>query len=186
MSLHHFRCFALGGLVALLALPTTSQAQTFVSGNVGVAFGGNTSDERPLTFGGGVGVFGQFIGVEVDATHTRDFFTDSPLLDANSVTTMMANVLVGPRLGRIRPYAAGGVGLMRLHLEGPLGFGDFTSNDLGINAGGGVMVFLGPAVGLRGDVRYFRTVNGDGNFDFDLDLGDLDFWRASVGLVVAF
>jgi len=51
----------------------------------------------------------------------------------------------------------------------------------GINAGGGVMGYFGDRVGLRADLRYFRT--GFGDFDF-FDFESVDFWRASIGLVI--
>jgi hypothetical protein len=40
-------------------------------------------------------------------------------------------------------------------------------------------------VGLRGDIRWFRTTSGDGDdrlLEFDLDLDDVDFWRGSLGV----
>jgi opacity protein-like surface antigen len=54
--------------------------------------------------------------------------------------------------------------------------------------GGGAMFFFGDHVGVRGDVRYFRTF---GDVDFDLeDLIDgpqiVEFTRASAGVVLRF
>lgn len=49
------------------------------------------------------------------------------------------------------------------------------------------MGFFSDHVGLRGDVRYFRTLNRDdtdSGLDLGFDLGDFDFWRASIGLVI--
>jgi hypothetical protein len=47
--------------------------------------------------------------------------------------------------------------------------------------------FFADHVGLRGDLRYFRATSGD-LFDNDADpelrLSNLDFWRASIGLVI--
>jgi hypothetical protein len=41
-------------------------------------------------------------------------------------------------------------------------------------------------VGVRGDLRFFRTVNSDLidlDFDPEFSLGDFDFWRVSFGVV---
>jgi hypothetical protein len=48
------------------------------------------------------------------------------------------------------------------------------------------MGFFNNHVGLRGDVRYFRTINNNDSSldDVNLDLGSFDFWRASVGVVI--
>jgi hypothetical protein len=77
----------------------------------------------------------------------------------NTVITLMANIIVGIPVqtasgAGIRPYLTGGVGLM---------------------------VFFGSHVGLRGDARYFRVFNGP--LINNLNLGGLDFWRVSAGLV---
>ena len=49
------------------------------------------------------------------------------------------------------------------------------------------MIFSGSNVGIRGDVRYFRTF-GDVNFG-PLEAGDtdaVDYTRGSIGLVLRF
>jgi len=41
--------------------------------------------------------------------------------------------------------------------------------------------------GLRGDVRYFRSLQDDnGGDDIDLGFGSFDFWRATVGATFRF
>lgn len=56
-----------------------------------------------------------------------------------------------------------------------------SNNAFGWDAGGGLMGFFGSHVGLRGDVRYFRVFNGP--LINNLNLGGLNFWRVSAGLV---
>jgi hypothetical protein len=81
-----------------------------------------------------------------------------------------------------------GVGLIRPNLEG---FGDLTEleeNEFAWDFGGGVMIFFGTNIGMRADLRYFRTF-GDLEFgvpDFTSDDEPLDFARASAGLVLRF
>ena len=64
-------------------------------------------------------------------------------------------------------------------------------NSVAWNAGGGAMLFFGDHVGLRADVRYFRTFKAV-VFDFIDDLFErdraerVDFGRTSVGVVFRF
>jgi len=50
------------------------------------------------------------------------------------------------------------------------------------------MGYFATHIGIRGEVRYFRTFADDVFGDFgdlpDLDLGNFHFWRASIGLVI--
>jgi opacity protein-like surface antigen len=56
----------------------------------------------------------------------------------------------------VRPYGTIGLGLIRSQITGgPNGIVKFTDNELGMNAGAGVMGFVSDHVGVRGDVRYF-------------------------------
>ena len=62
-----------------------------------------------------------------------------------------------------------------------------NTNDTALDAGGGVIVMLSDHVGARGDLRYFRSLNDPTNDnDFDVTLGNFDFWRAMAGLSVKF
>ena len=49
------------------------------------------------------------------------------------------------------------------------------------------MAFFSDHVGVRGDVRYFRTLTdrtAGGGIDFDL--GDLNFWKWDIGAAFRF
>jgi len=55
---------------------------------------------------------------------------------------------------------------------------------LGWDIGGGLNIFFGHTIGIRGDVRHLRTLQ-------DVTLGvfgndKVDFWRGSAGLVLRF
>ncbi|MBW8895250.1 MAG: outer membrane beta-barrel protein [Acidobacteria bacterium] len=102
------------------------------------------------------------------------------------MTTAMGNILVGVPLGGVRPYASGGIGLISSRVDNPgQFFSKASSNDLGADVGGGVM-FLGGNVGVRGDLRYFRSLNNSDSNGVDLSLGDFRFWRGSVGVTFKF
>ena len=61
------------------------------------------------------------------------------------------------------------------------------NSEVSWNFGGGLMMFFTSHVGLRGDVRYFRTF-GDVNFG-PIEVTDkeaVDYARGSIGLVLRF
>lgn len=63
-----------------------------------------------------------------------------------------------------------------------------STNYFAVNAGGGVMGFVAPHLGVRADLRYFRAY-GFKLTDLEtagLALDRFDFWRASVGIAVKF
>jgi opacity protein-like surface antigen len=65
-------------------------------------------------------------------------------------------------------------------------FEEIDNNNFGFDVGGGVMGFFSDNVGLRGDIRYFRSVNNNNDNGVDLNLGDFKFWRGSVGVTLRF
>jgi opacity protein-like surface antigen len=66
-------------------------------------------------------------------------------------------------------------------------FNDLSTNDLGVNIGAGVNAHFNDHVGVRGDVRYFRSLqDNQADNDLDLSLGSFDFWRGTVGLTFRF
>jgi opacity protein-like surface antigen len=172
--------------VALLVWfsPPPAQADGFFSPWAGVNFAHAPADGRGsfgLT-GGAMG--GGVIGGELDFGYSPSFFGTENVFGNNNVVTLMGNLIVGIPLGGtrgpgVRPYVIVGGGLIRSKID-VLAL-DISSNDFGIDAGGGVMGFFTDRVGLRGDLRYFRT--GFGDFEF-FDFESVDFWRASIGLVI--
>lgn len=157
--------------------------------------------EKRGSFGASLAYMGAgIIGFEVDFGWAPNFFEptegddDFDYGDSN-LTTFMANAIIGIPIGGqsgigIRPYVAGGVGLMRSHADGPQDFvGELDRNDFGFNVGGGVSGFFTDKIGMRGDIRYFRQFR-DAELDedeiLDVALGGLRFWRGSVGVVFRF
>jgi opacity protein-like surface antigen len=136
----------------------------------------------------GAGVF----GVELDFGYAPNFFEqeNASTFDGN-VTTLMGNLIVGIPIGGqtgggVRPYVSGGVGLIKSRLDDVDDFFDVDESSFGINAGGGLMIFFTDGVGIRGDLRYFRSFNNIDENDLDLSLGSFDFWRASAGVSFRF
>src|SRR5262249_24079401 len=109
------------------------------------------------------------------------------------VTTVMGNIVLAARepgsplprglhRGRTtRPYISAGIGAIREDTTIP----SRRRTDLGTDIGVGVLAMGGGAMGIRGDVRYFRDLVGNsssGNIDF----GDFHFWRGSLTVVFRF
>jgi opacity protein-like surface antigen len=188
------------GVVALTALPTRASADGLITPFLGWNMRGEGVKNR-LHYGVDIGgMANEIIGFEVDFGYSPNFFDLDPedfgdFEGDGSVTTLMGNVLIGIPVGarrgaQIRPYATGGIGLIRFDVSD---VGDFfegsTRNDFGVNVGGGAMIFFSPNVGIRGDLRYFRSLNDEdpgAALPVDLGLGDFDFWRGDVGVTFRF
>jgi len=198
-------------LLILVGAAKPASADWLFTPYVGVVFGGssNTVDiddvadqfEQRLSFGGGLSWMGAGkLGFEVDYHLAPNFYqitqggenVEAFDLDS-SVQTLMANVILGAPVGGttgrgFRPYAVGGIGLMRSSLSGADDlFDNLSNNELGVNLGGGAHVFFSDNVGLRGDVRYFRGLQKGDDGGQDLDFEDnFDFWRATLGVTFRF
>ena len=177
--------------------PATARADGMFVPFVGVNFAGssgqeisNAIDAQRVDWGASLAYMGGgVLGIEADFGYSPDFFGKTDL-GGSSVLTATGNLLVGIPIGGqtgvgFRPYALVGLGVIRSKVDA---FGDIASLDnseLSWDFGGGLMFFFGTHVGLRGDVRYFRTF-GDVDFDPVDTPQNLEFGRASVGLILRF
>jgi opacity protein-like surface antigen len=186
-----------------LIVPAAAYADGFITPFAGVNFGGRAGDAiadafEAKRFDWGVSfafMGGGILGMEADIAHSPDFYGRTDV-GTSSVLTAAGNLLIGIPIGGqqgvgFRPYGLVGIGVIRSELN-DIGDGlSDSENDVAWNAGGGAMFFFGDHVGLRADVRYFRTFKAV-VFDFIDDVLDrdrarrVDFGRASVGLVVRF
>ena len=182
-------------VVALLAMlvPATASADWLFTPNVGQGFGGSASGREHLTYGAAIGWMGAGIfGWEADFAYSPEFFESDDdsfdAIDSSNVTSFMANVIAGIPVGGqtgggVRPYFAGGIGILQQAVQDADALFEVDNSEFGINLGGGVMGFATDHVGFRGDLRYFRAL-GDPEEDneFDIDLADFNFWRATAGI----
>jgi opacity protein-like surface antigen len=200
------------GVLALMLsafAPAKASADWLFTPFIGMNFGGSATFndafgdfddefEKRVDFGASLAFMGGGIaGFEIDFGYSPNFF-ESTEGDAdfeygdNNLTTLMANVVLGAPIGGqsgggIRPYASGGVGIIRSRIGDAEDLFDITSNDWGFNVGAGVTGFFSDKVGLRGDVRYFRSLqDNEPDDEFDVALGSLRFWRGSVGVTFRF
>lgn len=207
MSVRHWLVApSLVAVVSAAATPTASADWTvtpFIGWNLGGSADINAGSarensspmfRRTIDYGASLTAMGKgAVGFEIDFGYSPNFFEDHSsrgglrLRSDSSVTTLTGNVILGARGGSVRPYAVGGVGLIRTNIQG-VGhvFSSVNKNDLGLDVGGGVMGFFSQKVGLRGDVRYFRRGFGGAGDWTGLELNDFQFWRGSLGVSVKF
>jgi opacity protein-like surface antigen len=154
--------------------------------------------EQRVDFGASLGWMGKgIVGAEVDFGFSPNFFQNTTgssnfeFGDSN-VTTLTGNVIIGVPVGGqsgvgFRPYVVGGVGLIRTKIDDVDDFFSASSNDFGFDVGAGAIFFFSNNFGLRGDFRYFRSLqDNDPADDLDLGLGDFHFYRGTIGATFRF
>lgn len=180
-----------------IVTPSTARADGLLIPFLGVNFGGNSGkalsdafDAKRFNWGVSLAYMGGgVLGLEADIARSPDFYGKTDL-GGSSVFTATGNILFGVPIGGqrgvgIRPYALAGIGVIRSKVDA---FGEILSLDNSKAAwdfGGGAMFFLGTHLGVRGDLRYFRTF-GDVTIDPFQGSNTLDFTRASAGLILRF
>ncbi|MGH9196749.1 MAG: outer membrane protein [Acidimicrobiia bacterium] len=182
---------AIASLTLLGLTPAVATADGMFTPFLGGNFAGDTggfAEKSKRVYGASLAFTGNVAGFEIDFSHSPEFLGEGDgLIEASSVTTLMGSLLLGALDGPVRPYVAGGFGLLRANVDSVGGLlGDIDRNDLGINLGGGLAAMVGGNVGVRGDIRYFRSLQSDKDDSLlGLELGSLDFWRATVGLSIS-
>jgi len=183
---------ALLTLCAIVLAPSPSAAQTFISPFAGFDFGGDSGcpaaiacDDKNSNFGVAVGKLVGIGGGEVEVGYARNFFGDIQGAD-NSVMTLMFNLIIGPRIGMVRPFVLGGLGIIKSRVEFNEGRPLDSGNEFGCNLGGGLMLMFGDRLGVRGDLRWFKSVSEDQILALPSTSARLGFNRASGGLVIGF
>jgi opacity protein-like surface antigen len=187
-------------VAALTLAPVQARAEGYISPwvatNAGTGFNSSnlsgSFDNGRIGFGTQVGAMGKgIIGGELDLGWSPSFFGTTNDFGNNSVFNVMGNVIVGIPVGGthgagLRPYATAGLGLIRTQIDGgTIATVSSSNNDFGWNAGAGLMGYFSDHVGLRGDVRYLRTIdNNSSGTTINFDPGSFHFWRASIGIVL--
>ena len=180
-----------------LAAPAAARADGLIIPFVGVNFGGNAGknigdaiDAKRLNWGASFAFMGAgVLGVEADIARSPDFYGKTDI-GGSSVFTATGNLLIGVPIGGqkgvgIRPYALAGIGVIRSKVDGFSDVLNFDNSEAAWDFGGGAMFFFGDHVGVRGDVRYFRTFSAVDILDISPS-DRLDFGRASAGLILRF
>ena len=191
------RVLAAFAAAAIVFAPAPARADGLFIPFFGVNFGGDAGtefseafDTNQFNWGASLGWMGGGVfGFEGDFGYSPDFYGKTEA-GGSAAFTVTGNMLLGIPFGGqqgfgVRPYGLVGAGLLSSRSD----FGDpeIDENNVTWSAGGGLMVFFGNTVGLRFDVRYFRT------FD-DLEIlgitivesTKVDFTRGSFGLALRF
>lgn len=131
---------------------------------------------------------GAFRSLELEAISLP---AEATITNSLSLALMGNLVLTTPRTWNeygLRPYVSGGAGLMHAwHDDEKF---PARANVPGYNVGGGAVGFLSDRVGLRFDLRFFRTLppgkepNGDSIVTNDgVSRLRISYWTAAVGVV---
>jgi hypothetical protein len=130
------------------------------------------------------------LGFEVDFAWYPEALRESDQFGADFASRLMVistNFFFSPAVPRVRPYFSVGPHFAYRwdHTDAtgttPSGWG------IGVNGGGGIMVFVTQHVGLRGDLRYFRNFGDFYDLREDAEARrtgwkDLQFVRLFVGV----
>jgi len=192
-----FRFAAAALLAAFLVLPAApARADIVLTPYVGSLFGGDLSGNTAAFGGSAAFMGGGIFGAEFGFNYAPEFVKASVNNDDIAQMSLMGNLIVGIPIGdsdqpgHLRPYVTGGAGLFRVSSSESQFFNRVSSNDFALNFGGGVMAFFNEHVGIRTDVRYFRTLTDSdsesGIDDINFNLGDLNFWKWDVGAAFKF
>jgi hypothetical protein len=189
-------------MALLVSSPAVARADWVFTPHLGTTFGADVKGRSHALFGGALAEFDEdAFGWEADISFVPDAFAGRyGAVDFggsnSSVLSAMANALIGMPVGgqhrdRIRPYLTLGAGLLQMHVASPEGGGFFktTTHEAGWNAGAGGLVFITSRIGLRGDVRYFRSFQDQPptwtrGIDVDVAPGNFDFFRATAGVTM--
>lgn len=188
-------------LATLMLWPAGAAAQELqLKPFLGLTFAGETTiidldetaDDVHFALGGSGTWIGEVFGFEADFGFVPGFLTGEEQAGlSSSVLTLTGNVVIAlPRRMTqytLRPYVAGGVGLMRVSRDDPFDAFPLTLNVMTIDVGGGATGFLSETVGLNWDLRYFRNITGAPDPDnpgLSFGAPRLSFWRLTMGLVL--
>jgi len=178
-------------LAVFLLAPDRSEAQGFVGVSYGYNFAGDAGcrtatdcQNKNWNWGGSLGALGSIVGFEAEFTHEGKFTGDR--LNPTSVTTLMGNFMLAPRIKIVQPYGLVGLGAIKTTAEGAVSSSG-SQTQIGWTIGGGVLVFVQKHIGLKGDVRYYHSFEPLDLLGVDIASGSkIDFGRAALGVVLKF
>jgi opacity protein-like surface antigen len=171
-----------------------SRAQGFVSPLIGFNFGGDAGcpeiddcEDKKINWGVSFGSLNNIVGFEAEFAYTDEFFGKVTNQDS-SVLTLMGNFMLAPKIWAIQPYGVVGLGLIKTSVDLTVsGIVNDDNNHFGWDVGGGVMVFFGEHVGVRGDIRYYHDFKELEVLGLPLPSeAKLDFGRAAAGVIFKF
>jgi opacity protein-like surface antigen len=175
--------------IAVILMAHSVQAQGFISASRGYTFAGDAGcrsatdcQDKNWNWGGSIGTLGSLVGFEAELTYEGEFTGDRP--NRTSVTTIMGNVLLAPRIAIVQPYGLVGIGAMRTRAD----VSAASQTQVGWSIGGGLLLFVQEHIGLKGDVRYYHSFETLDLLGVELahDQSKVDFGRAAFGVLLKF
>ena len=184
------------GVAAALILalaPAPAQADWLFTPSIGTTFGGDSNGNEHFTYEVALGWMGGGVfGWEADVAFTPEFFeSDDDDFDfdgGSNVVSAMANAIIGIPFGGqrdagVRPYVTAGLGMLQTEARTNDDLFHVDNSEFGFSVGAGALGFFSDHVGLRGDVRYLRSfVDPEQDNEFDVAVGNFDYWRGVGGL----
>jgi Outer membrane protein beta-barrel domain len=173
---------ALAAIMLVTATAAPAHADVLLTPFLGGLFKGQLPTQK-VTYGASVAAMGKgIIGGEVDFSWAPKFVDETTTSGAVREANITGNVIVGIPIGgshgaSIRPYAVGGIGILRATATASDFDDKLTTNDFAYDLGGGVMGTINTHFGLRADLRYFRTTS---------DTNQYKFYRGTGGVVFKF
>ncbi len=193
---------------ALVATPQKASADWYLTPFIGGVFGGranfgefnNFEDEfeKRVNFGAAIGWMGAgVIGFEADFSWTPNYFENTDRRRKLRLRRQQRHHGHGQSHHRRADWRPDRSRLPALRLrrrrvdsqqcDGSNFFNDLSTDDFGFNVGGGFHAFFTDNIGIRGDVRYFRSLqDNEPDDEFDVALADFSFWRGSAGVTFRF
>jgi hypothetical protein len=187
-------------LVLLAAAAPAMAGDRQIRPFVGATFSGGTTfsatGNAPEKPHGVIGVsnvwLGDVLGIEGELAHAPGFFQagDRGLVLDSRVTTLTGNIIVAAPARKtqygLRPYFAGGAGLMWIHIASTFGVFQVAETMGAIDVGGGVQGSLTNRIGVGWDVRRFNSISKTGDLGLSFGREQLSFWRASMALAIRY
>ena len=176
-----------------LCASTQARAQAFISPAIGYDFGPYPTcssltgcQQKKVNYSVSFGAMGSLFAFEEELVYAPSFFGTAGNF-GSSLLTLMSNVMLAPKIGPVRPYVEGGIGLIKTHVDlTTTSLLTTDNNNLGWDVGGGVMIFVSTHLAVRGDVRYVHAFQNLVVQGFSLGNTQLNYGRASGGLVLKF
>lgn len=185
--------YLLGAALILTLGAAPARADWLFTPSIGSTFGADTNGNEHFTYGASLGWMGAGVfGWEADFSFTPEFFEgaddDFDLDGGSNVVSAMMNAIIGVPVGGqygggFRPYFTGGVGMLQTEARSTDDLFAVDNSEFGFNLGLGAIGFVSDHVGFRGDLRYLRSFEDPvEDNEFDIGVGNFDYWRGTFGL----
>ncbi len=131
------------------------------------------------------------LALDVEFADVPGVFTgkgEDRIITNSNVLLLSGNLIVNlPGLGRVTPYAVGGMGALHVSIRDEAEVFPVSVWQPAVIAGGGMAIRIRPRFSLRADFRYTRSRRAEGA-ESSIGFGTtyLDFWRSSIGIALAF